>query len=156
MKNKQSAEKQEKESLSDATTHLLEECRMVLPGIQTLFGFQLIAVFNSTFNEKLSSTEQYLHLAAIILVVIAIALVMTPAAYHRQTRSGQPSTSFIRFASRLLLLSMFPLMIAVSLEAYLIAHLILHHQLLSILLSIFLLIVFAVLWFGLPRWRTRM
>lgn len=26
--------------LSEAVTHLLEECRMVLPGIQALFGFQ--------------------------------------------------------------------------------------------------------------------
>ena len=31
------------ESLSDSVTHMLEECRMVLPGIQALFGcgFQL-------------------------------------------------------------------------------------------------------------------
>jgi uncharacterized BrkB/YihY/UPF0761 family membrane protein len=57
----------ENEPLSDAVTHVLEECRMVLPGIQTLFGFQLIAVFNSTFRERLSSPEQDLHLVAKIL-----------------------------------------------------------------------------------------
>jgi len=33
----QKNEKVEKISLSEAVTHLLEECRMVLPGIQTLF-----------------------------------------------------------------------------------------------------------------------
>src|SRR2546430_17174050 len=71
--------------LSEAVTHLLEECRMVLPGIQALFGFQLIAVFNSTFRERLSPTEQCFHLAAIGLVAIAVALVMAPAALHRQT-----------------------------------------------------------------------
>jgi hypothetical protein len=27
-------------SLEAATGHILEECRMVLPGIQALFGFQ--------------------------------------------------------------------------------------------------------------------
>lgn len=48
------SEKVEKISLSEAVTHLLEECRMVLPGIQALFGFQLIVVFNPTFYEKLS------------------------------------------------------------------------------------------------------
>jgi Family of unknown function (DUF6328) len=68
--------------LSEAVTHLLEECRMVLPGIQALFGFQLIAVFNSTFRESLSPAEQYVHLAAIGLVVAAVALVMSPAALH--------------------------------------------------------------------------
>ena len=62
--------------LPAAVTHLLEECRMVLPGIQALFGFQLIAVFNQGFSEKLSVTEQRLHWLAFGLVAIAIALVM--------------------------------------------------------------------------------
>ena len=30
----------EVESISDSVSHMLEECRMVLPGIQALFGFQ--------------------------------------------------------------------------------------------------------------------
>jgi len=33
-------------SLKDAVQQLLDEARMVLPGIQTLLGFQLIACFN--------------------------------------------------------------------------------------------------------------
>jgi putative transcriptional regulator len=77
--------KEEEVSLNTAATHILEECRMVLPGIQALFGFQLIAVFSQGFSEKLSEAQQQLHLAAIVLVVIAIALVMAPAAIHRQT-----------------------------------------------------------------------
>ena len=40
-------------SLSEAVTHLLEECRTVLPGIQAIFGFQLIVVFNPTFRKNL-------------------------------------------------------------------------------------------------------
>jgi hypothetical protein len=34
----------EKVSLETAATYILEECRMVLPGVQALFGFQMIAV----------------------------------------------------------------------------------------------------------------
>ncbi|MGE5072104.1 MAG: DUF6328 family protein, partial [Anaerolineae bacterium] len=71
--------------LADAVDALLNECRMVLPGVQALFGFQLIAVFNQGFSEKLSTGEQYLHLAALALVANSGALVMAPAAYHRQT-----------------------------------------------------------------------
>ena len=33
-------------SLDAAASHLLEECRTVVPGMQALFGFQLIAVFS--------------------------------------------------------------------------------------------------------------
>ena len=55
----------EKLALGDAVTHLLEECRMVLPGVQALFGFQLIAVFNAGFGDKLTGAEQRLHLVAV-------------------------------------------------------------------------------------------
>ena len=49
----------EKLTLEDALTHLLEECRMVLPGVQALFGFQLIVVFNRSFFLKLTFVEQW-------------------------------------------------------------------------------------------------
>lgn len=137
--------------LSEAITHLLEECRMVLPGIQALFGFQLIAVFNQTFSEKLTRTEQCFHLAAIALVALAVALVMTPAALHRQTSPHAATEAFVEIATRLLLLSMFPLMLGISFDFYLIAHLILRNTLISVLLSIFLFTLFATLWFVLPR-----
>jgi hypothetical protein len=72
-------------SLAKAVQYLLEECRMVLPGMQALFGFQLIAVFSQAFHDHLSKFEQWLHLLALVLVAIAIALVMTPVAIHRKT-----------------------------------------------------------------------
>ncbi len=52
------ADRAEELSLDSAVRHILEECRMVLPGIQALFGFQLIAVFNEGFAQKLSVLEQ--------------------------------------------------------------------------------------------------
>ena len=88
-------DQRERLKLSQAAQHLLEECRMVLPGIQALFGFQLIAVFNSGFSEKLSIGEQHLHLLAIALVAMAVALIMAPAAYHRQTDPREVSEKFI-------------------------------------------------------------
>jgi hypothetical protein len=78
-------EETERLALSDAATYLLDECRMVLPGIQALFGFQLIVVFNPGFDQKLSATEQQLHLTAIGLIATAVAIIMTPAAYNRQS-----------------------------------------------------------------------
>ena len=60
----------------------IEEARMMLPGIQALFGFQLIAVFNERFHQ-LTEADQVLHYIALLLVALAIAIIMTPAAYHR-------------------------------------------------------------------------
>ena len=72
------------ESLKDQAHSMHEEARMVLPGIQALFGFQLIAVFNRPFFD-LGDSDRALHLASLILVGIAIGLVMAPAAHHRLT-----------------------------------------------------------------------
>ena len=58
-------EQKETLPLPEAVTHLLEECRMVLPGLQALLGFQFIAIFNAGFSEKLTPTEQRLHLFAL-------------------------------------------------------------------------------------------
>src|SRR3954470_24267100 len=98
-------------SINDAATHVLEECRTVVPGMQALFGFQLIAVFSPVFGDKLSSTERIVHLVAIVLVTIAIVLVMAPAAVHRHMDPREISRRFIVISSRLLMASMAPLAI---------------------------------------------
>ncbi len=138
-------------SLPEAVTHLLEECRMVLPGIQALFGFQLIAVFNSRFAEDLSKTEQIIHLAAIGFVAIAVALVMTPASYHRLTGPKKVTEDFLKLASNMLIWSMCFLLAGICLDFYLIAQLILDNQLTSLVLSVGLFILSATLWFLLPK-----
>ena len=121
------------ESLSDSVTHMLEECRMVLPGIQALFGFQLVAVFNSTFWTKLDRLEQVIHYVALGFVACSVALVMTPAAYHRQAKPMTVSKRFLTMSTRLLYWSMYPLMSAILLDFYLIGSLILDSRLLSLL-----------------------
>jgi Family of unknown function (DUF6328) len=138
-------------SLEEAVTHLLEECRMVLPGIQALFGFQLIAVFNPRFAEQLTKNEQIAHYIAIAFVAAAVGLVMAPAALHRQKGGREVSDDFLTIASRLLLLSMFPLMFGICLDFYLIGRLVLHNTVLSATFAVLLLGLFSTLWFVLPK-----
>ena len=139
----------QKEPLSEVASHLLEECRMVLPGIQALFGFQLMAVFNAKFWD-LIYFHRVLHLLAIGLVAIAVALVMTPAAYHRLALQNSVSQFFIDFSSRLLLCSMFPLLLGMCLDFYLISTMILSNVWWGVGLSLALMAVFGSLWFVLP------
>lgn len=138
--------------LSQAAEYLLEECRMVLPGIQALFGFQLIAVFSAQFGQALSAGEQRLHLAAIALVAVSIGLIMSPAAYHRHTGPEEVTATFIRLSSRLVLYSMPPLAAAISIDFYLIARIILHSRLVPVLAAA-LFAIYLILWFVLPRSR---
>lgn len=136
--------------LSRSAELLLEECRMVLPGIQALFGFQLIAVFNSSFSQMLDPFEQKLHLAALFLTTVAIAFVMTPAAYHRQTCASQVTKGFIHLASRLLLCGMCPLLLAICIDFYLIARII-TDGLIASLFTAAIGGIFIALWFIFPQ-----
>src|SRR5439155_17399477 len=113
-------EERERLPLSKAAEYVLDECRMVLPGIQALFGFQLVAVFSPGFDLKLDHRGQCAHLAAIVLVAVAVAAVMTPAALHRQQGARQVTASFVRTSTRLLLWSMLPLAVSICIELYLI------------------------------------
>jgi hypothetical protein len=105
-------EQREQVPLSRAAQYLLEECRMVLPGIQALFGFQLIVVFSPGFAQKLTLAEQRLHLVAIALLAITVS----PAAYHRQRGPQEVTSTFIHLATRLLLWSMVPLALSICIE----------------------------------------
>ena len=124
---------------------------MVLPGVQALFGFQLIAVFNDGFAAHLTRAEQGLHLIALTAVAVAGALIMTPAAYHRQTGPREATGRFLILGGRLLLGSLVPLMIGVGLDVYLIARIILGTPASAAVLALLLLACFAHCWFVWPR-----
>src|SRR5690348_276267 len=124
---------------------------MVLPGIQALFGFQLIAVFNQGFDEKLARAAQMVHLLALLLTALAMALVMTPAALHRLVEPNSVSERFVWIASNMVLAGMVPLAIGVGLDIYVVASVVTESTAAGIVIGAALLAMFAWLWFLLPR-----
>jgi hypothetical protein len=135
--------------LEEETRTVIEEARMVLPGIQAVFGFQLIAVFNNGFHGLMPS-ERRMHLLALILTMIAIALIMTPASYHRLAEKGTVSRRFVEIASRLLAWAMLPLALGMTIDLFLVARLVLNNVTLSIGIAAVLLFVFFGLWYVFP------
>jgi hypothetical protein len=152
----QSAEKQvHRETLEEEATHATDEARMVLPGVQGVPGFQLVAVFNQRF-ELFSPGEQVVHLAAFLLVALAIGLMMTPAASHRQVERGRVSRRFVDLASRLLTVAMLPLIAGICLDTYLIARLILAERMGAVSVAGGVAIMLASLWYALPAFCRRL
>jgi hypothetical protein len=138
------------ESLQEELEQILEEARMVLPGLQALFGFQLIAVFNERFDHDLSDPGKRLHLAAMVLTAVAIGLVMAPAAFHRLAERDRISRYFANYASSLIAFAMAPLAVALSAEVSLVAFLALHSLLLSCVLGGGLLSFLLWIWYVFP------
>ncbi|HEX3534879.1 MAG TPA: DUF6328 family protein [Gemmatimonadaceae bacterium] len=142
--------KSEELNLSDAISHLLDECRMVLPGIQALFGFQMVAVFDGEFK-KLTHPEQELHSVAIVLVVFAIAILMAPASLHRQVEPRSASERFLNVASHLMLAAMVPLAMSISIDVYVVTQVIYQNPAIAAAMTAAALIAFITLWFLYPR-----
>jgi len=125
----------EKENLQDEFDHIEQQARMLLPGMQAIFGFQLIACFNAAFKD-LSAIHQDMHLAALILMMLSIFTVMTPAAYHRLAESGQVSQRLVTLSTRLLMSALVPMMLSISIEIYIVTFMITKSGLISTVLSI--------------------
>lgn len=107
----------EKESLKDDMRNVLEEARMVLPGIQALIGFQTMAVFNQRFANMPDEVKSS-YLVALGLLILGMGLLMTPAAYHRLAERGQVSLRMINLSSTLITAGMVPLMLAFAIDVY--------------------------------------
>jgi hypothetical protein len=142
------------ESLKEATDHIEQEARMVLPGIQALFGFQLIAVFNSRFGE-LNLLEQRMHWLALAMTSIATVFTIAPAAYHRQAEPSVISRDFVKTASRWIFRGMSALAVGVCLDFYLIGRLITKSPLQSGVAALVLFALFKGYWTIYPAYKRR-
>ncbi|HEY8027786.1 MAG TPA: DUF6328 family protein, partial [Burkholderiaceae bacterium] len=141
-------------TLKEEAQHILQEARMVLPGIQALFGFQMIAVFNQRYVE-LPSMGSCLHLAALILIALAIALIMAPAAYHRLAEPGVASRRLIGITSGLICTALVFLMLGLVLDIFVVCLFMTSNLVLSACTGLTLFCVFLIAWFLMPltiRW----
>jgi hypothetical protein len=141
------------QSLQEEATSILEECRMVLPGIQALFGFQLIAVFNQGFHSHLQPAERWAHLCAMLLTVVAIVFVMGPAAYQRQAERHRITRGFADLSSRFVSAGMLALMLGMSVDVYVVGHVASTSVAASLAAAIGVALFAGGLWFGFPRWQ---
>lgn len=135
--------------------NLLEEARTIMPGIQALFGFQLIAVINESFSRLLTNQEQIWHLVATALSAVASGLATFPAALHRQSAPRQVSGRLAWFSTLALATAMAPLALAISIDFTILSDIVLKDQKLAMWLGGSLLVFLLVLWYVIPNMMRR-
>jgi hypothetical protein len=129
--------------------NIIEEARCILPGLQAVFGFQTIAVFNERFTD-LETYAQVCHLLGLGLMVIAMALLMTPAVYYR-AQHGQPTSRMLRTSRKSIRGALIPLAVGLSLDMLTVMSLATDRLALSIAAAVATLLLFMGLWFIVPR-----
>ncbi len=147
-------EQEQEQSLKDDMRNMLEEARMILPGIQALIGFQTMAVFNTRF-EKLPVAIEEAYLVALGLLILSMGLLMTPAAYHRLAERGKVLRRMIKLSSKFITTGMVPLMLAFAIDAYVVTMAAIDNSTVATIGAICTVIILGGLWFLFPLTRKR-
>jgi hypothetical protein len=96
---------------------LLTEARVILPGAQALFGFQLAIVLTQAF-EQLPKASIAVHAASLFLVALAVMMLMAPAPYHRIVYAGEDTEDMYRVGSALVTGAILPLGLGLAGNVY--------------------------------------
>jgi hypothetical protein len=138
----------EYEKLDAEMRNIIEEARVILPGVQALFGFQTIAVFNDRFAD-LETYAKICHVIGLAMVVVTIGMIMTPAIYYRAC-AGLVTPHMAKVSSILIRRGVFPLAIGLSLEMFTVLYVVSGSPWLSGCATVVALLFFVSLWYLLP------
>jgi hypothetical protein len=97
--------------------YLLTEARVILPGAQALLGFQFVVTLMKSFD-SLPQSAQLVHFFGLALVLLAIVLLIAPAAIHRLAFGGDDDPRFLRIASRVVTVALLPLALGLGCESF--------------------------------------
>ncbi len=145
------SDEDEAERLDRELIELLNELRVVMPGVQVLFGFLLTVPFQQRF-ETIDDFQRDVYFVTLLLVAASSAFLMGPSAFHRLTfREGQ-KPYLVRLGTRQTIVGMALLALAINGVVLLLADLLFHTTTVAIVVTA-MAALFGWLWFGLALWR---
>ena len=127
---------------------LLQELRIVIPGVQILFAFLLTVPFSQGFT-KLTTLQEYVFFATLLCTAAATALLIAPSAHHRLLFRQGVREQRLRIGNTLTILGLACLVPAMVGVVYVITDLIFGLTT-ALIVTIVMALSFLLLWFVLP------
>jgi hypothetical protein len=127
---------------------LLNELRVVLPGVQALFAFLLIVPFNDRFP-SISGLERTVYIVALLASALACVLFITPPAFHRLRFRRHDKAQLLRVGNRCAIAGMAALAVAMTAGVFLVTELLFGAAVAGALTALIALPI-AVLWWIVP------
>jgi hypothetical protein len=144
-------DEEEGERLDRELIELLNELRVVMPGVQVLFGFLLTVPFQQGF-EKIDAFQRDVYFVTLLLTAVAAAFLMAPSAFHRLTfRAGQ-KPYLVKLGTRQTIVGMAFLALAMNGTLLLLTDILFHNLTVAVTIACSVSL-FAWLWFGLALRR---
>jgi predicted neutral ceramidase superfamily lipid hydrolase len=98
---------------------LLQELRVVLPGVQVLFAFLLTVPFSARFGEP-TEVQRSVYVGVLLGTALATVLLMAPTAFHRLRFRQHRKAEVVEMSHRLVLAGLAVLAAAVSAAVFLV------------------------------------
>jgi hypothetical protein len=136
----------EAQRLDRELIELLNELRVVMPGVQVLFGFLLTVPFQARF-ETIDDFQRIVYFVTLVLVAASAACMMAPSAFHRLTFRGRDKPYLIEFGTRLTIVGMVLLALAMNGAILLLADILFHAGTVAVVVA-GSVTLYATLWFG--------
>jgi amino acid transporter len=127
---------------------LLQELRVILPGIQVLFAFLLIVPFSDLFHSAGSTTETA-YFVAFAMTALAYVCTIAPGVQHRVRWRRHDKEILLRTANRLTLTATALIAVAIATVVFLITDY-LYGPTIGAVCSAGVAALAAILWWGLP------
>jgi len=139
----------EKLGITTKIEQMLTEARVILPGAQALFGFQLIVMLTPAFT-RLPDAAKLIHVGALLCVALTIILLMAPAAIHRLSFDGADTPRMLHFGSGLVTAALLPLSLGLAADIYVAVGHSLDNEALGIATGVAVLILLLGIWYAWP------
>jgi hypothetical protein len=146
-----SDEESKPEQLDRELGELMQELRVLLPGVQVLFAFLLTVPFSSRFPD-LAAAEQGLYLGTLVCAAVASALLIAPSAFHRILFRERDKEWMIVMSNRLAVIGTVFLAVAITAAAFLVTELIYGSRTGAVIAAV-LGGLFLVVWYAIPLVR---
>jgi hypothetical protein len=130
---------------------LLNELRVVLPGVQVLFAFLLTVPFTQYFP-KVTDSQQNVYFAALLLTAVATAFLIAPTAFHRIRWRDRDKEALLKLSNKFALVGLLLLGTALNSVVWLITDILYGSPWAGIVTAV-AVCVFALLWLAIPLLR---
>jgi hypothetical protein len=142
----------ERERTERQLLELLNELRVVIPGVQVLFAFLLTIPFNQRFA-RVDEFQQTVYFVTLLLSALAAALFLAPTAYHRLLFHKRDRKHIIEVSNRFAIAGLAVLSLAVTGAVLLITDFLYASKLLVAATGAWTFLVIALLWCAMPLAR---
>jgi uncharacterized BrkB/YihY/UPF0761 family membrane protein len=140
---------QDKEEQRERYRELLEELRVILPGVQVLFAFLLTVPFSSRFTD-LDTTGRNIFAGSLLGVALTTAFLVAPTAIHRIAPDVDRAKR-LGTATKLVVIGIVLLAISISIAVFVVTRFLFESTTLGVVFGAVTAVTFAALWFALPR-----